>query len=400
MKQNLLITNGKIVRSDRLIPCGEVYIENGIIQYVGKQIEHRGITPQNYIDACGGYILPGFIDTHSDAIEKEIEPRPRVFMAPDLAFRELEKKLAGNGITTIYHSFSLFGAEGSMRQDNNVEKNIRTIINMNKNQALVRNKIHLRFEITNTAGVAVAQSLLEDGLVELLSFMDHMPGQGQYPTVDDYMCYMQTRYNMNDSEIQEILTKQNLGQLLAGGCVEILSKTAMDAIIPMASHDDDSPQSVHFYHSYGISIHEFPVNLETALAASQLGNYVSVGAPNILRGGSSGKGLKAVDAVKTGLANMICSDYYPPSMLHSVFKLADEVVSFHEAVAMASSTPARALGLNTGSLEEGRWGDVIVVRKDGSIPIVMNTVVAGVPVYGVNYRVPDYIMQTKAEQSA
>lgn len=400
MKQNLLITNGKIVRSDRIIPCGEVYIENGIIQYAGKQIEHRGITGLNHIDAAGGYILPGFIDTHSDAIEKEIEPRPRVFLPPDLAFRELERKLAGNGVTTIYHSFSLFGAEGSMHQDSNIEKIIRTIVNMNKTRVLVHNKIHLRFEITNTAGVATAQSLLQDGLVELLSFMDHIPGQGQYPTVDDYMRYMQRRYNMNDSEIQEILTKQNLGQLLAGECVEILSNTALAAGIPMASHDDDSPQSVHYYHNRGISIHEFPVNLETAVAASQLGNYISVGAPNILRGGSSGKGLSAVDAIKGGTANMICSDYYPPSILHAVFKLADEVVSFHEAVAMASSTPARAMGLNTGHLEEGQWGDVIVVRKDGSIPIVMNTVVAGVPVYGVNYRVPDYIMQTQAEQSA
>lgn len=400
MRQKMLITNGKIVGSDRIIPSGEVYIENGVIQYAGKQIEHRGITPANYIDAGGGYILPGLIDTHSDAIEKEIEPRPRVFMAPDLAFRELEKKLAGNGITTIYHSFSLFGAEGSMREDNKVEKIIRTIVSMNKSLALVRNKIHLRFEITNTAGVAPAQSLIEDGMIELLSFMDHIPGQGQYPTVDDYMRYMQTRYNMNDSEIQEVLTKQNLGQLLAGECVEILSKTALAAGIPMASHDDDTPQKVQFYHKRGISIHEFPVNMETAAAASQLGNYISVGAPNILRGGSTGKGLRAVDAVKGGMANMICSDYYPPSMLHAVFKLADELVSFHEAVAMASSTPARALGLNTGCLEEGHWGDVIVVRKDGNIPIVMNTVVAGVPIYAVNYRLPDYSMQTKAEQSA
>ncbi len=400
MKQTLLITNGKIVRPDWIIPVGEVYIENEIIQYAGKKEEHRGIKAQNYIDAGGGYILPGLIDTHSDAIEKEIEPRPGVFFAADIAFRELEKKLAGNGITTIYHSFSFFGAEGSVREDNNVEKIIRTIVNMNKSSTLVRNKIHLRFEITNSTGVPAAQSLLQDGLVELLSFMDHIPGQGQYPTVDDYIQYMQKTYNMPIREIEDILAKQKRGQLFAAECVEILSKTALAASIPMASHDDDTPEKVHFYQKHGITIHEFPINMETAVAASQLGNYVCVGAPNILRGGSTGKGLRAVDAVKGSIANMICSDYYPPSILHAVFKLADEVVSFNEAIAMASSTPAQALGLNTGSLEEGKWGDVIVVRKDGTIPIVMNTVVAGIPVYGVNYRMPDYIMQNKEEQSA
>ncbi|MEA4924093.1 MAG: alpha-D-ribose 1-methylphosphonate 5-triphosphate diphosphatase [Syntrophomonadaceae bacterium] len=400
MKQNLLITNGKIVKADRIIPNGEVYIEDGIIQYAGKQIEHHGIAGSDCIDAGGGYILPGLIDIHSDAIEKEIEPRPGTYFSPEIAFRELEKKLAGNGITTIYHSFSLFGAKGQTREDKNVESMIRTIVKGKESLALIRNKVHLRFEISNTAGVVPAKSLLEDGLVDLLSFMDHIPGQGQYPTVHDYMRYMQKNYDMESGEIEEILSKQSLGQLLSGECVDLLSKSAVAAGIPMASHDDDTPQKVRYYHKRGISIHEFPINLETAVVASELGNYISVGAPNILRGRSSGKGMRAVDAVKTCSANIICSDYYPPAMLHAVFKLADEVLPFYEAISMASSTPAQALGLNTGRLEEGRWGDVIIVRKDGDIPIVMNTVVAGSPVYGVNYRVPECIMPAKEEQSA
>lgn len=400
MKQNLLITNGKIVRADRIIPSGEVYIEDGIIQYAGKQMEHRGMAGSNHINAGGGYILPGLIDIHSDAIEKEIEPRPGACFSPEIAFRELEKKLAGNGITTIYHSFSLFGAKGNMREDKNVENIIRTIINGKKELNLIRNKVHLRFEITNTAGVVPAISLIEDGLVDLLSFMDHIPGQGQYPTVHDYMQYMQKTYDMDNNEIEEILNQQNLGQLLAGECVDLLSKTAIEAGIPMASHDDDTPDKVGYYHKRGISIHEFPINLETAAAASKLGNFISVGAPNVLRGRSTGKGMKAVDAIKSSTADIICSDYYPPSVLHAVFKLADEVMTFHEAIAMASSNPARAMGLNTGSLEEGKWGDVIVIRKDGDLPIVMNTIVAGCPVYEVNYRVSDSIMAAKVEQSA
>lgn len=58
------------------------------------------------IDAEGMYVLPGMIDMHCDAVEKEVQPRPNTSFPLDQAFYELDKKkLAVTGITTMYILF-------------------------------------------------------------------------------------------------------------------------------------------------------------------------------------------------------------------------------------------------------------------------------------------------------
>ena len=87
-----------------------------------------------------------------------------------------------------------------------------------------------------------------------------------------------------------------------------------------------------------------------------------------------------MDAVQEGLIDAICSDYYPPSILHSIFKLYHEqVLPLHEAVNLATLNPAKAAGIHGthGSLEEGKNGDLIVVDIENGFPIVTTTVVNG-----------------------
>ncbi len=397
MNQRVLITNGQIVMPDRIVKHGQLLIDRGRIDKINRHNECRGAEIEHLIDAGGGYILPGFIDIHSDAIEKEIEPRPGAFFDPDLAFIELEKKLAGQGITTMFHSFSFAGAEWGMREDSNAASIIRRIVYTSRRRAIIRNKIHARFEITDYSGLDTVKKLLEDQLVDLLSFMDHTPGQGQYPTVDDYHRYMEKTYHLPLTRIDEMLAEKEKGRSRSGKTIEILRQAALANHIPLASHDDDSPEKVLFFQERGITINEFPVNHEAAEKARCLGNDVCVGAPNIVRGRSSGKAMRAIDAVLAGNANIICSDYYPPSMLHAVFKMAQESLTLSEAVNMVSLAPARATGLaGLGSLEEGNWGDLIIVNTKHGLPVVSHSIINGTPVYGVNYRLPD----TTCEQSA
>jgi len=398
MNQRVLITTGQIVLPDRIIPHGQVLLDNGRVDRISRRNECRGTELEHEIDAAGGYILPGFIDIHSDAIEKEIEPRPGAFFDPDLAFMELEKKLAGQGITTMFHSFSFSGAEWGIREDSNAAGIIRRILNTASRRTIIRNKIHARFEITNYSGLEIVKELLEYKMVDLLSFMDHTPGQGQYPTVDDYRRYMEKTYHLPFTRIEELLAEKEKGRSRCEETIETLSRAALANEIPLASHDDDSPDKVTLYKRRGVTINEFPVNLEAAHQARCLGNDVCVGAPNIVRGGSSGKAMRAMDAIVSGNANTICSDYYPPSMLHAVFKIAQDTMSLSEAVNMVSLAPAQATGLiNLGSLEEGNWGDVIIVNTNHGLPIVTHTIVNGIPVYGVNYRIRH---GTAQEQSA
>lgn len=400
MKNSLLITNGKVVLPDRVLPSGEVYIEGGIIRHTGKTGDYRGRAADKTLNAEGAYVLPGFVDLHSDAIEKELEPRPGAYFTTDLAYSELEKKLAGQGITTMYHSFSFAGAEWGVRNDSNAANIIRKIVSTARRRSLIRNKVHLRFEITNYSGLEIVRPLLQDKIVDLLSFMDHTPGQGQYPTLEDYRQYMEKTYHLPLSEIENNVSAKEKGRSRAAKTIDTLRAEARSAGIPMASHDDDSPERVSYYRRLGVTINEFPINLDTAKAAFHCGNHVCVGSPNIVRGGSTGKGMQAMEAVASGVVNIICSDYYPPSMLQAVFKMAGVTMSLPEAVRMASLEPARAVGLdNLGSLEEGKWGDAIIVN-DQDIPVVTHTVVAGIQVYGVNYRFYEYLGQQNEELPA
>ncbi|NPV91852.1 MAG: alpha-D-ribose 1-methylphosphonate 5-triphosphate diphosphatase [Firmicutes bacterium] len=387
MKSRTVITNGRLVLPDRIILNGEVVVEDGFITHLGRRSDQR-ITPMDItIDADGGYIMPGMIDLHSDAIEKELEPRPGAIIDAELAFSELEKKIAGQGITTMYHSFSFAGAEWGVREDKTAAETVRRVVYMANRRSLIRNCIHLRFEVTNYPGIATVTSLVREGLIDLISFMDHTPGQGQYPTLDDYRRYMEKTYHLPFSDIQKVLEEKEQWRGKTEEAVEKLVEAAKAVDIPMASHDDDHPGRLEYFRERGVTIHEFPVNLDTAKAARESGGDVCVGAPNVLREGSSGRGMRAYDAVVNQAANILCSDYYPPSMLHSVFKLSQETMTLPEAVAMATREPARAMGLNLlGSLEVGKIGDLIVVNQREGLPVVMNSVVAGAPVYGINYR--------------
>ncbi len=133
MKQTTLITNGKVVTPDRIVAAGEVYIKNGLIEYVGKQGERRRPAADIVIDADGQYILPGFVDMHSDAIEKEIEPRPGAFVETELAFRELEKKVADMELR-LCTILSLRRAEWGIRDDKEAANAIRTIVRIAETQ--------------------------------------------------------------------------------------------------------------------------------------------------------------------------------------------------------------------------------------------------------------------------
>jgi alpha-D-ribose 1-methylphosphonate 5-triphosphate diphosphatase len=102
-----LLSNGKLVLEDRVADNYELLIEEGRIRRIAPRggIDKTGLY---VIDAQGGYIAPGFIDIHSDYIEHMASPRPTSVLDFKMAIKEVEKQLVNQGITTIYHSLSLY----------------------------------------------------------------------------------------------------------------------------------------------------------------------------------------------------------------------------------------------------------------------------------------------------
>jgi alpha-D-ribose 1-methylphosphonate 5-triphosphate diphosphatase len=97
--------------------------------------------------------------------------------------------------------------------------------------------------------------------------------------------------------------------------IDFIAKRAAKYNIPMASHDDDAPNKVSFMKQRGVTISEFPTNLETAKYAGQQGMHVVVGAPNVIRGVSNSGNMKAIEAIQNNSAHIICSDYMSSSVL-------------------------------------------------------------------------------------
>lgn len=382
------ITHGTIVLPDQTL-AGTVLIQDGRIAAIvpEEQTEHSTQSAHKVIDARGLYVTPGIIDVHSDAIEKEIEPRPGSRFPLEMAFYELEKKLVAHGITTIYHGLSMSGGVGT-RSDEVVEQIVQAFSQLARGRTLMRHRLHLRYEMLNFPAIDIAYKHICNGAIHLLSLMDHSPGQGQYRAPGSYVNYVNKTYDLRaeaaSRKAQELV---ELHKQIDWAQVRRLAQTALLAGIPVASHDDDSPQKVDQMLDCGVSLCEFPMNLETARYATEHGLQVSVGSPNVVRGGSHGKNMSALDAIHADAAQVICSDYYPATMLVSVFRLMSEGMDAAQAFRMITLNPARALNIerDLGSLEPGKCADLLLVEVYKGHPLVRKTLVQGELVYQSDY---------------
>jgi alpha-D-ribose 1-methylphosphonate 5-triphosphate diphosphatase len=117
---NKRIINATVVSPRALLPNHAVIIRDDRIAAV-LSMESLNRYDQDgekirYYDARGGYVMPGFIDIHSDYIEGILQPRPTCLMNFEIGLREAEKQLLGHGVTTIYHSLSMMNVIGSKGQ--------------------------------------------------------------------------------------------------------------------------------------------------------------------------------------------------------------------------------------------------------------------------------------------
>ncbi len=381
--KDTVITNVRIVTPTAVIERGTLTVREGRIVSLGRgNGAARGSAAA--VDGRDRLLLPGFIDIHNDGIEQELEPRPRAVFPLAVALQALEARLVSHGITTIFHSFSFMdGREGSL-DSARLEPTVREL-NTLRRAGVIRHLVHARYEMVEVRHFERLCRLIDDRQVGLVSFMDHTPGQGQYRNVEHLVHYYRRKYNSPPAEIQIIIREreQKARNPAVSATLEKLAAHARAAGIPIASHDDDTPEKVARMRGLGVAISEFPVDMSAACAAAQWGLHVAVGAPNVLRGRSTTDNLSALDAIGNNAVDILCSDYYAPAMLHAVFRLAREgVMSLPDAVKMVSTNPARAAGLDAelGSLEVGKRADMILVNEAGT-PSVVAAWVGGYKVY-------------------
>ncbi|MEM9517658.1 MAG: alpha-D-ribose 1-methylphosphonate 5-triphosphate diphosphatase, partial [Actinomycetota bacterium] len=78
---DVTVTNVRAVVDDHVVDDATVVIRNGVIDAV----DQGRTTAPEAIDGNGLYCIPGVVDTHSDGLEKELRPRPKVVLPDDFA---------------------------------------------------------------------------------------------------------------------------------------------------------------------------------------------------------------------------------------------------------------------------------------------------------------------------
>ncbi|MGM0875831.1 MAG: alpha-D-ribose 1-methylphosphonate 5-triphosphate diphosphatase [Bacillota bacterium] len=390
MNNRKKIYHANIVTPNSVIYNGTLIIEEDRI--VGIEANEPSTIESGDIDAAGNWVLPGLVDSHSDAIEIELEPRPSSKFPIEVSFFELEKKLVGEGITTIYHSLSLLeeNAKKWIRQNQTVLNVIEDIKRLSNKQHLIRHKTHLRYEITNTSAVPEVQRLIKTNQIDQLSFMDHTPGQGQFRDIEIHKKLLIEHRHYTEEQALQIIDESSKLQKLEPSILRYLAELATEHGIPIASHDDDTIEKLQLVKEWNATISEFPIELEVAKKAKEMGLYVVMGAPNVLLGKSHSNNLSALEAIENGVVDIFCSDYYPSSMLHAAFKLYHHSLPIYEAINMVSLNPAKALKLDheVGSIEVGKKADLLIVSEDQKRPVLHTVFMNGHIVCQMNYQEP------------
>ncbi len=352
------LSDVSIVLRDRVIPCGALRIENGVITDITETSGQATHT-----------VMPGFVDMHGDMIELELEPRPGVGFPMEVAVGHLDARLAAAGVTTAYAgvSFSRNAVDGERRSYEHTSKIIRAL-KSNLSGLRVDHRIHARFDITFTEAIAALQDLLQSGSVDLVSVMDHTPGQGQYRNLEKLIAYRTRRGTMTEDEARAQIQARIDAAIPAEDIyanLQVVSRLCKEYGVAVASHDDDTVEKTNLMADIGAVISEFPVTLDAAKTAVSRGLMTAMGAPNAMRGQSYSGNLSARDAHAKGLLHILAADYHPAAILPAVRALAKaDPDGLPGAMRLATSNPAQALGLtDRGEIALGKRADLVLMDR-------------------------------------
>jgi len=324
------------------------------------------------IDAGGLLVLPGIIDLHGDAFERQMMPRPGVDFPIDVALIDSDRQAISNGITTVFHG-TTWSWEPGLRSGDNARTLLETIETL-RPQLAADTRFHLRHETYNLDAETEIIQWLSEGRINLFAFNDHSHVK------PEKRARSAERAGLSTEAFNELLDRVLARGQDVPASIGRLAAAARSADIRMLSHDDSSPAMRQGFRAQGVNIAEFPVNEATAREAAAAGDFIVFGAPNVVRGGSHTGWTRASDMIAKGLCSILASDYYYPAQLLAAFRLvADGVLALPAAWNLISAAPAQAAGLaDRGVLGAGRRADLILVDDETPLrPRIVAVISAG-----------------------
>lgn len=362
-----IIKNAKIVTSTEVF-TGCVVVEGGIIHAV----ERGDTSVAGAEDWAGDWLLPGLVELHTDNLEKHLMPRPGVLWNAHSATVTHDAQCAAAGITTVLDSIVIGNLDGARSQTQHMAIQA---LHACRDEGLLRveHLLHLRCEVSAPDIVEVFARYADDALLELVSVMDHTPGQRQWRDLKKYRHYTERNGSYTDADYEALVVALKAHQT----CHAIPNRAAIVAASharskPLASHDDTDVEHVEQAGRERIAISEFPTTVAAAQAARELGIAIVMGGPNLVKGGSHSGNVSAAELAQLDLLDIFSSDYVPSSLLQAAFMLQGIAGwGLPKAINTITRNPARAIGLtDRGELAPGLRADMIRVRMSGDMPIV------------------------------
>ncbi|MCC2595400.1 alpha-D-ribose 1-methylphosphonate 5-triphosphate diphosphatase [Pusillimonas sp. MFBS29] len=358
-----ILTNARVV-TDSEVFHGTVALRDGLIHDVSQ----GGSSLSQAQDMNGDYLLPGLIELHTDNLEKYMNPRPGVDWPSESAVLAHDAQIVAAGITTVFDALSIgdVNPKGDrLRQLPIMQQAIVQAEQQGHTRA--EHRLHLRCELSHEKTLGIFNELVENPLVQLVSVMDHSPGQRQFVKLEKYREYYQGKYHLSNAEMEDFIERQiENSRRYSDEYRRSIATQCRQRSLSLASHDDATMEHAQESASYGMSIAEFPTTKEAASVSHRLGLSVLMGAPNVVRGGSHSGNIAATELASEGVLDILSSDYYPASLLQAARILSEETDGYDlpRAVRAVSLAPARAAGLHDrGEIRQGLRADLVRVRS-------------------------------------
>ena len=380
MKRELILKNARIVLRDEVVR-GHVHVQNGMISDISEGDLPDPLENVAY-DLEDDFLLPGFIELHTDHVEGHYAPRPKVRWNPMAAVLAHDAQIASSGITTVFDALRV-GLDSDADLQYSDMKALAEAFHRGVDEGTLRSDhfLHLRCEVSADDCIEAFHQFDGYSLVKLISVMDHAPGQRQFAKIDAYATYYKGKLKMTDEEFDTFCKRRiAASERNSDRHRNQIADICRERGLILASHDDATVEHVEEAVSQDIHVAEFPTTMEAAKASHEAGLAVLMGAPNVVRGGSHSGNIAAADLVEECVLDILSSDYIPMSLVQAAFLLADgeQAIQLPEAVRMISDNPARATGLeDRGCIEIGKRADLVHVRKSRNTPVIRQVWRAG-----------------------
>lgn len=101
MSSEIVFRNARVVLRDRVVERAAVRVEGGRIADISEGGSAVGT------DLDGDFLMPGFVELHTDNLEKHMSPRPGVRWPAEEAVIAHDAQIAAAGIVTVFDAVGL-----------------------------------------------------------------------------------------------------------------------------------------------------------------------------------------------------------------------------------------------------------------------------------------------------